>query len=275
MRIDEALKSLARLLSLTEQPSREAEILLMHFASLTRTQLYMAPEDDVAAEAYSSACAAAERRQNGEPMAYILGYKDFYKDRFLVTPAVLIPRPETELLVELAAQSRSAQQIADLGAGSGCLGLSILRELPQSQLWTCDISAAALEVARKNALALGLDSRVHYELGDVTGCVRGDAFDLVVANPPYIDREDRRLEADVRKFEPASALFAADHGLEFYRAWLPWAYRALRTPGRALFEFGEGQGYEILKIAEASGFATCLVHKDLSEKERVLEARKE
>jgi release factor glutamine methyltransferase len=207
-------------------------------------------------------------------MAYILGYKDFYKMRFIVGPGVLIPRPETELIVENAVRLGPFLQMADLGCGSGCIGLSLLGEFPGSRLWACDNSKKALAFTSANAKQLNFMDRIEYSLGDVTANKTENKYDLIVSNPPYIDHADTRVAADVRDHEPAVALFAHDNGLEFYNSWLPWAYRALKNGGWAMFEFGDGQAGDVMTLANASGFKNVEIKKDLSGKERVLLAQK-
>jgi release factor glutamine methyltransferase len=223
-----------------------------------------------------------ERLVKGEPLAYILGHQDFYKYRFIVSSAVLIPRADTELVVETALDYLRGRriegteiQLADLGTGSGCIGLSLLMDLPKSRLWACDVSLAALEVFRKNAKALGLEGRVLDSNSDVSGNLFENIYDTIVSNPPYIARGDERLQDSVRQFEPALALFADHDGLSFYEAWIPWSFKALRESGAIVFEFGEGQGEAVLKIAQLAGFKKWTLKKDLSGKDRVLLAIKE
>ena len=276
MRIAEAFSWLTAALREweSESPFVDAELMLMHFLKLERTDLHLSPEKDITPDQWQDIRAALERRLAGEPMAYIVGHKYFYKQAFLVTPAVLIPRPETELIVETAVERGPFAMIADLGSGSGCIGLSLLAEFPEARLWACDISPQAMSVLEANARALGLMDRVTYSIGDVSLNPAENIYDLVVANPPYISESDDRVEAGVRQFEPATALFAGDDGLAFYRAWLPWAYRALRTSGSVLFEFGEGQGAQVEEIARAVGFKNLELKKDLAGKERMLAAQK-
>lgn len=261
-----------------ESPFFESELLLMHFLEIERTQLHLSPEKDITPAQWQNLRAALARRLSGEPMAYILGYKDFYKERFSVAPGVLIPRPETELILDVALEMNSMKgpftEVADLGAGSGCIGLSLLKELPNSRLWTWDISEDAKRVFDINAEHLGLMDRITYSLGDPSENPVENRYDLIVSNPPYISESDDRVEADVRRHEPAMALFAVDGGLAFYNAWLPWAYTALKKGGYAIFEFGDGQGADVTSVAIACGFKTWELYKDLSGKERVIAAQK-
>jgi release factor glutamine methyltransferase len=257
-----------------ENPYLEATLLLMHFLKINRTQLLTSPETLISPVDATNVDIAVERRLQGIPMAYILGYKDFYKSRFTVGHGVLIPRPETELIVETAVEKGPFLEMADLGCGSGCIGLSLLGEFKDSRLWACDISEEAANYFEENAKRLNFMDRISFSLGDVSQFKAENRYDLVVANPPYIDRGDDRVGEDVRKHEPGLALFADDNGLAFYKVWLPWAQRALKSGGWVMMEFGEGQSSDISKIAQASGFRNIEIKKDLSGKERVLCAQK-
>ncbi len=214
-------------------------------------------------------------RNEGQPLAYVLGHQDFYKYRFYVNQHTLIPRPETELIVELACALGDFSSIADLGTGSGCIGLSLLKEMPEARLWACDISPGALEIFQKNAQNLGLSPRVSAQLGDVSLFHFENAFDLVVSNPPYIAESDSRVEKDVLKYEPASALFAPDDGLAYYKLWSPWAWSALKNGGTALFEFGIGQHADVVELFRQTGFKKITIHRDLFGVERVVCAVKD
>jgi len=276
MRVAEAVSLLTAKLRVAdiENPYYEAELLLTHFLNIDRAKLHMTPETEITSTQWSAVNSALERRQIGEPMAYILGHRDFYKHRFSVGPGVLIPRPETELIVESAVEKGPFRVIADIGCGSGCIGLSLLGEFPDSRLWACDVSPEALKYCEENAKQLNFMDRIEYSLGDVTDDKSENRYELVVSNPPYIDRADTRVADDVRKFEPAQALFAEENGLACYKSWLPWAHRALKNGGWAMFEFGEGQGRQVAAIARESGFVELELKKDLSGKERAVCARK-
>jgi release factor glutamine methyltransferase len=277
MRIAEAFSFISAALKEAEIEASflETELILMHGLKMERTQLHMSPEKEILPGEWKTVRSALERRLTGEPMAYILEYKDFYKQRFVVGPGVLIPRPETELLVEVAVEKGPFLKIADLGCGSGCIGLSLLGEFPQSRLWAWDISPEALKYSQQNAERLGLMDRIAYSIGDPRENTDENRYDLVVSNPPYIDAKDDRVEEDVRRYEPGLALFAEQNGLVFYKNWLPWAYKALQAGGWALFEFGDGQSDEIKKIARESGFKILEVKKDLAGKDRMIGAQKE
>lgn len=214
-------------------------------------------------------------RNTGKPLAYVLGHQDFYKYRFIVSEQTLIPRPETELIVELATAHGPFESIADLGTGSGCIGLSLLKEYPQARLWACDISPGALEIFSKNADLLHVHKRVRAERGDPGLFHFEKEFDLVVSNPPYIAESDSRIERNVLNFEPATALFAPEEGLAYYKLWSQWAWVALKDGGTAVFEFGSGQHADVVELFRQAGFKKTTIHKDFFGVERVVCAVKE
>jgi len=280
MRIDEALRQLRTDLKNKniENPALEADLLLMHFLGVAREVLMISHDKEIPPPQWAEVQGGLRRRLDGEPMAYILGYREFYKHRFLVGPGVLIPRPDTETIIdaalELAKPPGPSVEIADLGSGSGCIGLSLIGEFSNSRLWTCDVSATALKYCSDNAKALGLSDRVEHSLGDVQANKFENRYDIVVSNPPYIAVDDARVAEDVKKYEPSLALFAGQNGLEFYNKWLPWALQALKPGGWAFFEVGEGQHEAVQKIAMECGFAKVELRNDLSGIKRVVCARK-
>jgi release factor glutamine methyltransferase len=258
-----------------ESPMLEAQILLQDVLGVSLTELLMGADQEISQEKHEQILAFSKRRVTGEPLAYILGYKDFYKYRFVVNSSVLIPRPETELIVEEALKLGAFESIADLGCGSGCIGLSLLKENPVATLWSCDISEKAVAVAKQNAQELGLLSRWEVEVSDVTSVQKSQCFDLIVSNPPYIDHQDPRLEAAVKKFEPQQALFAAQSGLQFYQQWVPWSFLALKSSGWLLMEVGDGQASKVEKIFVENRFINIKICRDLSGIERVVMGQKD
>ncbi len=225
--------------------------------------------------------ALAARRLAGEPAAYLVGRWGFYGLDFAVTPDVLIPRMDTEVLVDCAlTRLRGKTELArvlDLCTGSGCIGCAIAHALPQSRAVLADVSAPALAVARENIAALGLAGRVEAELLDV----RRDppralgSFDMIVSNPPYIrDDEMPELDASVRDYEPALALAAGPDGLDFYRAiaekWTP----LLRLGGWMLLEVGEGQAPDVTALLRRAGLRSLGTARDTAGTERVVFGRK-
>lgn len=219
------------------------------------------------------------RRGAREPAAYIIGRREFYGRTFHLTPDVLIPRPETELIVDtalglLAARpGRAAVDILDVGTGSGCLAVTLALECPAARLAATDISEAALAIAAGNARALGVEGRIAFLHAALTGGVDG-ACDLIVSNPPYVAETDRpSLPADVREFEPAAALFGGPDGLEVIRALLPASARALRPGGALIIEIGQGQAAAVERMLAPAGLVWIDTHGDLSGTPRVVIAR--
>jgi release factor glutamine methyltransferase len=189
--------------------------------------------------------ALVARRAAREPSAYITGLKEFWGLPLEVSPAVLIPRPETELIVEAAlerfAGRRGPLAVADAGTGSGCLAIALARELPEASVVATDISQAALDVARRNAVRHGVAGRIHFVRADVLEGVAGP-FDLIVGNPPYVRVGDRpALQPEVRDYEPSVALFGGASGIELVTALVTQAAARLRPGGTLMFEFGFGQ----------------------------------
>jgi release factor glutamine methyltransferase len=214
---------------------------------------------------------AAGRRAAREPVAYITGTREFYGRPFLVSPAVLIPRPETELIVELALEwvqgCTGAQvhgcKIADVGTGSGCLATTLALELPGSQVVATDISSAAIDVARKNAAMLGAGERIEFREGSFFAG-SPTLFDVIVSNPPYVAERDRAtLQTDVVDFEPPTALFAGGDGLACVRELVRLAPEHLRPDGRLMFEFGFGQADAVSALIRSSRLIFVAIHNDL------------
>lgn len=255
----------------------EAETLICDVLSCTRADLFAHPEmpvDDPKAERLEQ---YLKRRLQNEPLAYILGYKDFYRHRFVVGPGVLIPRNETELLVEEALRLLEGENIcvADFGCGSGCIGLSLLAEHPSAQLIAIDASDSALFFAKTNAKNLGLENRVQWVHGRVENWMSDSLVDLIVANPPYIAFDDEEVEVSVKDFEPHAALFAENLGLKYYESWFAKAKRVLRPGGSIVFEMGMGQSREVQNIlSKQNAFHDFRIRKDYAGIDRVLIAKR-
>ena len=199
-----------------------------------------------------------ERRYYGEPMQYITGHAHFYGLPFRVMPDVLIPRPETEHLIEkvleIAGGVESAR-IVDVGTGSGCIAIALAHQLPDAAITAIDVSGAALTIARENAELNGVAHRIRFLEGDLLDPVAGEQFDVVVSNPPYVSLADRdSLAVEVRDHEPAVALFAGDDGLDIYRRLIAAAFTALAPGGFVALEIGCGQSAPIGELLECSGF---------------------
>ena len=249
----------------------DARVLLQHVTGFGHAQVAAYPERMLDAAQDSALAALVERRAAGEPVAYLVGWREFYGRRFGVTPAVLIPRPETELIVELAlARMRActAPRVLDLGCGSGILAITLALELPQARVSGVDASAAALAVAGANAAALGVC--VELVESDWYADVVEDGFDLIVANPPYVAPGDPHLaQGDVR-FEPRSALVGGGPaGLSDLQAIIDGARTRLRPGGWLLVEHGWEQGEATRAQFAAAGFGAIETARDLAGNERV------
>ncbi len=212
--------------------------------------------------------ALALRRLNREPMSQILGYKDFWRDRFHVSADVLSPRPDSETLIEAMIAYRLdravAYEILDLGTGSGCLLLSLLREYPKARGLGIDQSAAALAIAEQNALALGLQARASFSLGNWMQTLQS-RYDMVISNPPYIERaEIDALEPEVKEHEPMAALSGGDDGLDAYRQILTSLPKVLQPNGICVMEFGVGQEGAVEALAIKNGLKVREIKEDLA-----------
>jgi len=239
----------------------DAEILLSHAIGKSRECLIGHEDDLIAAEFVQS---LIQRRLSGEPIAYITGKKDFWKREFKVTKDTLIPRPETELIIEKALEiftdKKTNLEVLDLGTGTGCIILSILEEFPNAVGVGVDISNKALDIARQNALG---NSRVEFIQSNWFDNLGDRKFDLIVSNPPYISKSES-LAVSVVDFEPHSALFAEDNGYECYKIIAKNIKQHLKKNGVGIFEFGQGQAAKIAEIFSQQGFSSNEVSSDLA-----------
>ncbi|MGB9698065.1 MAG: peptide chain release factor N(5)-glutamine methyltransferase [Thermodesulfobacteriota bacterium] len=234
----------------------EAEVLLAENLGMDRVGLYIHYDQPLTSTELNSFKEMVSRRLKREPLAYIIGKKEFWSMSFKVTPDVFIPRPETEMLVEEALKIATREsdhnnplKILDIGTGSGAIVIALAKELPTAYLEATEISAKALEVARENAAAHGVAGRIDFKQADLFPSLRGP-YDLIVANPPYIPRRHlTSLPPEVRHFEPPLAWDGGEDGLDFFRRLLPQVGKFLRPQGWFLTEIGVGQEEEIKKIA--------------------------
>ena len=263
-----------RLQRVTDQPGHEAEILLAAALGRSRAWVMAHPEERILdCEATDRYEAHVTRRSHGEPVAYVLGEKEFWSLPLEVTPDVLVPRPETELVVELALTHLPRDQearVLDLAAGSGAIALALARELPRTTVVGTDISAAAIAVARHNAQRLGL-ANVQFRTGNWFDPVTDERFDLIASNPPYIAESDDRVEPAVRRFEPHAALFGGADGLEALRVIAGTAAGHLSPGGWLVVEHGDRQGPAVRELLRAGGFADVRTHQDLAGLDRCTE----
>lgn len=261
-------------------PRLDAELLLAHGLGLERIQLYLKFDQPLSEVELARCRDLVRRRTQGEPIAYILGHRDFYGRRFKVSSATLIPRPETEHLVEEALawfQSHNLTQVkfADLGTGTGCIGLTLLAEMPEAQAVLVDVSAEALAVAKENAEALGVSDRVEFVHMDAGQWLSEQAekasFDAILSNPPYIAEDDPAVEAMVKKYEPHLALFAKQQGLALLQDWTAKAVPVLKDKGLCIMEMGCTQAAQMLDSLESlTAYKEVRVIKDLSGHDRLI-----
>ncbi len=256
-----------RLGAVSDTPRLDAELLMAHALGVERQTLLLDPARHVVPDRFVDLVAL---RLKHEPIAYILGYRDFWTIRIGVGPGVLIPRPDSETLIEAAVQHFGAAgpaRILDLGTGPGTLLFAALGEWPAASGLGVDTSDVALDYANENARTLGLEKRVHLMTGNWADQVEG-VFDLILCNPPYI-ADSEELMRDVADHEPAGALFAGADGLDDYRRIIPDLPRILAPGGVAILEIGATQHISVGQLAEAVGFAVAC-RQDLGGRDRVL-----
>ena len=229
-------------------PRMNAELMLMFTLGCDRAYLYGHPERELTEDEQTRYEEALGLRSKGIPAQYITGHQEFWGMDLIVSPAVLIPRPETEHVIETVlagvgqarvgrAPSPAALRIADVGTGSGCIALALAKELPQAEIHATDISAVALELARANAARHQLEDRIHFHATDLLAGLEKNAFDFVVSNPPYVgESEEEQVQLEVRKFEPRSAVFAGPTGLGVVERLIPQAREVLKPGGWLVME---------------------------------------
>jgi release factor glutamine methyltransferase len=252
----------------------DAELLLAHLLDVERISIILLPHRTLSAAEDQRFRLMVARRANREPFAYVVGTKEFWSLPFKVTPATLIPRPDSETLIDVAVRNLTfnhPNRILDFGTGSGCLLLAALSEFPAATGVGVDSSVAALNVAEQNSQALGLADRAVWTLSDWDAELDTDQrFDLILANPPYVGENEREsLQPDVRDHEPASALFAGPDGLDAYPAVLAAIGRRLAPGGLALVEIGRTQAEAVSQMAQSAGFR-AKIHPDMTGWPRVI-----
>ncbi|MGA2856576.1 MAG: peptide chain release factor N(5)-glutamine methyltransferase [Candidatus Sulfotelmatobacter sp.] len=274
-------------------PRMNAELLLMFVLSCDRAYLYAHPERELTAEEQSGYEAALAERARGVPAQYITGHQEFWGMDLIVTPAVLIPRPETEHVIETVLELetsdvrpqtsakargsevrglRSEVRIVDVGTGSGCIALALAKELPDAEIHATDISSSALEIARANAARHQLENRIQFHQTDLLAGLAPD-FDFIVSNPPYVgESEEDQVQLEVRKFEPRGAVFAGPSGLEVIARLIPQAREALRPGGWLVMEISGTIADAIRRLLE--GWDEVRITPDLQGIPRVARARK-
>ncbi len=258
----------------------DAEVLLGDVLNVTREQLLSMLEMTLSEEQGSHYETALARRLEREPVAYISAKQEFWSLDFAVTPDVLIPRPETERLVEVALMmavrtNSKSLAILDVGTGCGAVAISLAKELTTAQVWATDISLAALDVARGNATRHRLAERIKFLCGDLFLPVEGEKFSMIVANPPYVcSREIADLAPEVSRWEPRSALDGGVDGLKFYRAMAKYSWRFLAPEGVIVVEIGADQGRAVKEQFIGNGrYTDVTLFQDYAGRDRVIAAR--
>lgn len=266
-----------------DSPRLDTELLLCETLKLSRVALYTNFDRPVADEELAAYKALVIRRAGRrEPVAYILEEKEFWSLTLKVSPAVLIPRPETERLVDVALElfkdplaGRQNEGIVDVGTGSGAIALALASELPEATIWATELSPDALLIAQENASRLGFETRVHCLQGDLLAPVP-DAVRpiLIVSNPPYVAHEERAALAPELSHEPSGALFAEDHGLAIIRRLAGDAFARLQPGGFLLTEMGATQGAAVVGLFAAAGFEDVAIVQDYAQRDRIVRGRK-
>jgi len=252
-----------------ENPGLNAELITSHVLNLKRLDLYLKSGESVELSQKNLIHEMLDRRCKEEPLQYILGETEFYGYKFFVDPSVLIPRPETEYLVEkVITSSRQAKSILEIGTGSGCISISLIKNLTQATVTATDLYSEALEMAKRNAELNNVS--VRFLCSDIYSQVTGK-YDVIVSNPPYIRETDyRNLPAEIKKYEPGTALLANEDGLFFYRKILEKAGKYLNKNGKIYLEIGHDQADKIKLIAEKNDFRNIELIQDLNGFDRIM-----
>jgi release factor glutamine methyltransferase len=260
-------------------PRMNAELLLMFTLECDRAYLHAHPERKLSPEEHNRYDQALAERERGVPAQYITGHQEFWGMDFILTPAVLIPRPETEHVIETvlervgrAPSTAGPLQIVDVGTGSGCIALALAKELPHAEIHATDISPAALEIARANAARHQLESRIHFHQTDLLQGLELGAFDFVVSNPPYVgESEADQVQLEVRKHEPRNAVFAGETGLEVIERLIPQARESLKPGGWLVMEISGTIADRVRELL--AGWNDVQITNDLQGIPRVAAAR--
>jgi release factor glutamine methyltransferase len=287
VQLKQALASAVALLTAEHVPSprMNAELLLMFTLNCDRAYLYAHPERELTGDEQSRYDAALAKRVRGVPAQYITGHQEFWAMDLIVTPAVLIPRPETEHVIETvldlvgrahverAPSPANPPRVADVGTGSGAIALALAKELPQAEIFATDISAAALEIARANAARHQLESRIQFREADLLAGFENSSLDFVVSNPPYVgESEEDQVQLEVRKFEPRHAVFAGPVGTEVIERLIPQARAALKPGGWLVLEISGTIAEEVKRLLQ--DWNEVVIRPDLQSIPRVVQARK-
>jgi release factor glutamine methyltransferase len=263
-----------------DSPSLCTDLLLAFVLGCDRVRILSHSEESISIEAWDRFQGLVQRKAHGEPLQYLTGVQEFYGLSFRTAPGALIPRPETEILVEeairLMRMSSRAARFVDVGTGSGCIAVSIAHEIPSSAGWAVDISPVAIELAHGNAVRHGVSDRLLFVQSDRLECFpQKTIFDFILCNPPYVALKDYdSLPSEVRDYEPHTALFGGESGLEFYRNFMPEASLHLAAEGHLLLELGAGQAEQVKQFAGEAGMGVETILSDLQGIPRCLVGRK-
>lgn len=275
MQIQQALSHARSQLGASESPHLDAELLLAHVLGKTREYLITWPKTVLKESEQQAFSKLLEQRVSGHPIAYLIGTKGFWNFDLKVTADVLVPRPETELLVEIILEylDSKKQLIADLGTGSGAIALALASERPEWQLVATDSSQAALNLAEENAKNLQLNN-IEFRQGSWAAALKRENFDAIVSNPPYIDKGDTHLKQGDVRYEPVQALVAEDQGLADLKQIAAQALDKLKPGAILLMEHGYQQGEAVRYLLMQSGYNEIQTYKDLAGLERATMARR-
>jgi release factor glutamine methyltransferase len=283
MQLKQAVDSAYQLFIENDVPSPRlnAELLLMFVLGRERAYLYAHPERELTADEQAQYEEVIRERARGCPTQYITGHQEFWGLDLLVSPAVLIPRPETEHVVETVLElvkeycfgGSGRIRLLDVGTGSGCIALALASELPQTGIHACDVSEEALEIARINAARLALGGKVLFRKSDLLAVYANEKFDFIISNPPYVGEADAdKVQKQVREFEPRIAVFSGHEGLDIYRRLIPQALEHLRAGGWFVAEIGYSEEEKVRALL--TGWADIRVTPDLQGIPRVIAARR-
>jgi release factor glutamine methyltransferase len=283
MRLDAALRRAVRTLEQNDVGSSRmnAETLLMFVLGCDRAYLYAHPERKLTGDEENRYNATITERATGKPAQYITGHQEFWGLDFIVSPAVLIPRPETEHVIETVLELAKARElgtkfekIADIGTGSGCIAVALAREFPAAKISAVDISPEALEIARANAARHQMEKRIGFLASDLLAALPKEHFDLVVSNPPYVGASEAdKVQRQVREFEPKVAVFSGVEGMDIYRRLIPQARAALVPGGWLVMEMGFSSEQLVRELL--AGWDNLRVTHDLQGIPRVISAQKQ
>jgi len=282
MQLKQAVDAAFKLFTTNDVPSPRlnAELLMMLVLGRERAYLYAHPDLELTPDEEFHYDKVVDERARGVPTQYITGHQEFWGLDLLVSPAVLIPRPETEHMVETVLElvkelkPVATLKLVDVGTGSGAIALALASELPRAEIRACDISDDALEMARLNAARLGLEQRIIFCKSDLLSAYAGEKFDFVVSNPPYVgESEMDKVQKQVREFEPKIAVFSGEEGMDIYRRLIPEAREALKPGGMLVVEIGFSSEQQVRELLE--DWADVQVTADLQGIPRVIAAKRQ